>query len=143
MRRLKYSRITSLIYPLASMMREGYDRQGLDDYDLILPIPIHWRRKAWRGFNQAEALASALPKDKLRVDLLTRIKHTTPQVQLNREQRAQNLVGAFRADPAVAGKAILLIDDVCTSGHTAEQCALALLEQKAYQVGLLSLTGES
>jgi ComF family protein len=141
-RRLKYSRVTSLVDPLAVLMRSGYDRLELEEFDLIVPIPIHWRRRAMRGFNQAEALASQLPKEKLRIDCLARIKATRPQVGLNREQRIRNMKGAFRATPEVNAKSVLLIDDVTTSGHTAEQCALALLENGATKVGLLTLTGE-
>jgi competence protein ComFC len=141
-RRLKYSRTTSLAGPLADMVRTAYDQQGMDRYDLIVPIPIHWRRRAFRGFNQAEELASQLPIEKLDCKSLRRIRFTRPQVGLDLESRKKNLVGAFRASPSVAGKSVLLIDDVTTSGHTAEQCALALLEKGATQVGLLALTGE-
>lgn len=141
-RRLKYTRITPLIDPLAELIRDGYERFDLHDYDAIVPIPIHWRRRVWRGFNQAEALASQLPQDRVRLELLVRVKATKPQVKLTREERMTNLIGAFEASPEVRDQSILLIDDVRTSGHTSEQCALALLEKGAERVGLLTLTGE-
>lgn len=142
-RRLKYSRITSLIDPLSSLIVQGYKELGLTEFELIVPIPIHWRRRAWRGFNQAEALASKLPKNLLQPNALHRVRATTPQARLNREQRTKNLIGAFQASPQVAGKSVLLIDDVRTSGHTAEQCAGALLGKGATRVGLLTLTSEN
>jgi ComF family protein len=141
-RRLKYSRITTLIPPLAAMVQTGYQNFDGDEFDCTIPVPIHWRRRAMRGFNQAEALASHLPPDKFRTDLLKRVRMTKPQVGLNREERIRNLVGAFRASPSVSGMSVLLVDDVTTSGHTAEQCAIALLEAGATRVGLLALTGE-
>lgn len=141
-RRLKYSRITTLIDPLAELIRVGYEQLELDDYETIVPIPIHWRRQVWRGFNQAESLSSRLPKHRVQTGLLRRIKATKPQVRLSREERQTNLIGAFEASPDVRGRSILLIDDVRTSGHTSEQCALALLGKGAERVGLLTLTGE-
>jgi competence protein ComFC len=141
-RRLKYSRVTSLAEPLAALLKDGFERFGLEEFDLIVPIPIHWRRRAFRGFNQAEVLASKLPQAKLDVESLKRIRFTRPQVGLDRESRLKNLVGAFRATPAVDGKSVLLIDDVITSGHTAEQCAIALRDAGASKVGLLAFTGE-
>lgn len=140
-RRLKYTRITPLIDPLAELLLDGYERFELHDYDVIVPIPIHWKRRVWRGFNQAEALASKLPQDRVKPALLQRIRATKPQVKLSREERMTNLVGAFAASPEVRDLSILLIDDVRTSGHTSEQCALALLEKGAERVGLLTLTG--
>ncbi|MBC8064693.1 MAG: ComF family protein, partial [Chlorobia bacterium] len=94
------------------------------------------------GFNQAEALALKLPREKLALQLLTRVRATRPQVGLRGEERSRNLVGAFQASSGVAGKTILLIDDVTTSGHTGDQCAIALLKAGATKVGLLTLTGE-
>lgn len=141
-RRLKYSRATSLIDPLAELMRQGYEQIGLDEFDFVVPIPIHWRRRAMRDFNQAEALASKLPKEKVRQDVLTRVKYTKPQVGLSREARIRNLSGAFAANPQVQGRSVLLIDDVMTTGHTAEECAQALQAQGAGYVGLLTLTRE-
>jgi ComF family protein len=141
-RRLKYSRVTSLVDPLADLMRQGYEEMGLELYDLIVPIPIHWRRRAMRGFNQAEMLSSKLPRKKVIPRCLARIRQTRPQVGLNREERVKNLEGAFRASPDVKGRSVLLIDDVTTSGHTAEQCALALHAQGAASVGLFTFTAE-
>ncbi len=140
-RRLKYSRVTSLAEPMARLMREGYEASGLASSDLIVPIPIHWSRRASRGFNQAEMLCEALPTEKVRTDILHRVRPTKPQVGLAREERVRNLHGAFRATDGAKGCSVLLVDDVTTSGHTAEQCAEALLKAGAVEVSLLTFAG--
>lgn len=141
-RRLKYSRITSLVHPLAGMIRDGYESLSEEEWEAVVPIPIHWSRRSSRGFNQAECLCSALPRDLVRPGLLRRIRRTRPQVGLDQAHRARNLRGAFRASSEVVGLRILLVDDVTTSGHTARECAQALKHAGAVSVGLLTLTAE-
>jgi len=140
-RRLKYSRSTALAPVLAAMMAEGAERIGLVDYDLVVPIPIHWSRRCIRGFNQSELLAESFKG--VVPSALTRIRRTKPQTQLSREERMHNLVGAFRASPIVSGKRVLLIDDVLTSGQTARECAKALGDAGAIEVAALALAGEA
>lgn len=141
-RRLKYSRATSLARPLSEWMLEGFERFGLAA-DAVIPIPIHWSRRCLRGFNQAELLSERLPRDLVRPELLARVKATRPQVGLSRDERMRNLAGAFRASPTVRGLSVLLIDDVVTSGHTAAECASELRRCGATEVGVLALTGEA
>ena len=135
---LKYGRHTSLVEWMARQLELAPESLGLE-YDLVLPIPIHWSRRAARGFNQAELLAERLSPSP---GILIRVRKTPPQVGLNREQRATNLVGAFQAHESVRGKRILLIDDVLTSGGTARECALVLHAKGATEVGILSFAGE-
>jgi len=141
-RRLKYSRVTSLASPLADFVKGAYDELGLDEVDAVVPVPIHWTRRTLRGFNQSELLSRALPAEKVHPELLLRTRRTRPQVGLDRSKRQINLLGAFRASDQVAGRSILLVDDVTTSGFTAEHCAQALKDKGASRVGLLTLTGE-
>ena len=110
---------------------------------VLVPVPLHPRRQRLRGFNQAEILCRALAPH---LDLpvaplaLRRIRATRSQVGLDVSQRRRNLRGAFEvADvPAVYGKRILLVDDVCTTGATALACAHALRACGARDVHLLT-----
>lgn len=135
--RLKYQRVTSLGDPMASLMAKGHAALGLPPFDVVVPVPIHWRRRFWRGFNQAELLAKELMAPSGGKGLL-RTRHTPPQVRLSAEQRLHNLDGAFRAGPDVMGKVVLLVDDVHTTGSTGQACALALRQAGAAHVSLLT-----
>ena len=105
--------------------------------DLIAPVPLSWRRRARRGYNQAALLATRLagpvgaPVD---YRSLKRTRHTQPQRALSARARRRNLQGAFRASRAVAGRDVALVDDVLTTGATARAAALALLAAGATNV---------
>ena len=137
-KRLKFNRCSSLASPMAQDLAKLIFRHGWADGMLVVPIPIHWTRRAWRGFNQAELLCEAIPPEILRPQWLRRTRPTRPQTTLSREERARNLEGAFRASPEVAGRDILLVDDVVTTGQTAVQCAQALKEFGANEVSLVT-----
>jgi ComF family protein len=112
--------------------------------DAIVPVPLHWRRQWARRFNQSALLAGVIAKDSGRPvarAALKRIKSTPQQVGLGKGERALNVQGAFRV-PAdgkaeVAGRRLLLVDDVLTSGATADACARALLRAGAAAVDVL------
>ncbi len=110
---------------------------------LIVPVPLHWRRKQSRGFNQAELVGRQLAKAvsvPLSVKAMKRTKNTRPQQELGRAERLTNLQGAFTAEPAiVAGKTIVLVDDVSTSGATLVECAKAALDSGAQSVAALTI----
>lgn len=97
--------------------------------DAVVPVPLHWRREASRGFNQAEEIARALCQARhwpLRADLCRRIRPTPEQSGLGAARRRDNLRGAFAlADPRAAGRCrhVLLVDDVLTTGATAASVA--------------------
>ena len=100
--------------------------------------PIHWRRKAIRGFNQALLLCEELPQELIADASLMRVRATKPQVGLSQQARLANLKGAFRAETAaVVGKHILLVDDVMTTGQTLRVCAQELKLRGAKTVGAL------
>lgn len=141
--RLKYHDRMELAEPLGAWMARA-GRELLAEADLLVPIPLHRRRLMWRQFNQAQALAVAVGRASGRkVDpfLLRRVKRTPPQIGLSRTQRAENVQGAFavpnEAKPFVEGRAIVLIDDVLTSGATINAAARTLLRAGAARVDVL------
>lgn len=96
----------------------------VNDFDYLVPIPLHWRRFAWRGFNQAQEIADVLSRKSgvPVVSALKRVKNTKFQSLLHRTERAGNVREAFTIKDAykqmLAGKKILLIDDLFTTGAT-------------------------
>lgn len=139
----KYSRIRTLAKPLGRFLRSGLPLEAR--FDCIVPTPMHWTRRWQRGFNQAELLAAeaarsgALPV----VDLLRRTRRTPKQASLAANERRKNVKGAFAVRPGrlagVAGKRILLVDDVMTTSATVNACAKALKEAGASYVAVLAL----
>jgi ComF family protein len=138
---LKYSDRGELAAPMGAWMaRAGAD--VLAEADAITPVPLHARRLWTRRFNQAAALGREIARragKPFEPALLQRVKATRSQVGLSREQRVQNMQGAFRAAPgaSVQGRRIALVDDVLTSGATANAAARALLRAGAAQVDLI------
>ena len=119
-------------------------RELLAGADVIVPVPLHWRRQWARRFNQSALLAEVVAKAAdvpVSYRALKRAKATPQQVGLSQAARAQNVQGAFRVPPdgkaEVAGRRLILVDDVLTSGATMDACARALLRAGAAQVDAL------
>lgn len=118
--------------------------------DLVVPVPIHKSREAKRGFNQAELMArqyAMLAKLPLNRQILIRTKDTLPMRNLGVSQRIANVQDAFSirkgGEALLAGKTILLIDDIYTTGSTADSCTQTLLRGGAKEVWLLTFASGS
>jgi ComF family protein len=129
---------------LAHLMREapGAD-EALARADLVLPMPLAPARLAERGFNQALELARQLAPGKTDARLLLRLRETSTQTALARTQREDNVRGAFGVEPLrqaeLRGKAVMLVDDVMTSGASLHAAALAVRAAGAASVSALVL----
>lgn len=134
----KYDGRRSLARPLAAMMRtHGADILALAE--AVVPVPLHRSRRLQRGFNQAEDLARHLGPPVIAA--LRRTRRTAVQAELPAARRHANVKGAFAATGDVtllAGRIVVLIDDVSTTGATLDACALVLKERGATAV--LALT---
>ncbi len=139
--RLKYSDRAELARPMARWMaRAGAD--VLTDADRLTPVPLHALRLWRRRFNQAAALTAEISRQTGKPCDLTaiqRVKATRSQVGLSRAQRAENVQGAFRVvdGATVRGLSVVLVDDVLTSGATANAASRALLRAGAKRVDVL------
>jgi ComF family protein len=144
-KRLKFSNHFTLVRRLAVLLEQAFiaEMSGAA-YDLIIPVPLHRKRLRQRGFNQAILIALPLARHHhLRLDHhnLVRVRDTPPQYGLSRHQREQNVKGAFslQAPKAIAGRRVLLVDDILTTGATARECARTLRRAKAANIDVLTL----
>lgn len=151
---LKFRFVPDLAVPIALLMQRYLKRMSgrgwtpLDDNPLVVPVPLTARRLNWRGFNQSELIATLLSNHFLLAcapSALSRVKHTTPQADIkDADERKENAAGLFVvAEPEkVRGRAVLLIDDVCTTGATLNECAKVLKAAGAEKVsGLVFARG--
>lgn len=122
---LKYNLYFSIATEIGYIMKMTL-QNSLLNYDTLIPVPLHWYKENFRGFNQAELLAKHIDR---RVDnCLRRRKRTQTQVKLNRQERIENLKDVFQLKRQINYNAVVLIDDVMTTGTTLEECAGVLKE---------------
>jgi competence protein ComFC len=138
----KYGRVRTLARPLAEWLASALPPD--DRFDAVTPVPLHWRRQWQRGFNQAELLARHVARRRgiPVIQAVRRVRATLTQAGLSNTRRRQNVTAAFaarRAAGRLAGKRVLLIDDVMTTGSTAASCALALKRAGVARVALLTV----
>lgn len=135
---LKYGRKVALAKAMARHMAPLLD--GMAPDALLVPVPLHRRRLAARGFNQSLLVARELGRLKgfeIAPRLIRRRRATPPLKGMSFSQRRRTVAGAFEARPGAAGRSIVLIDDVLTTGSTAEACARSLKRAGAARIELL------
>jgi ComF family protein len=138
----KYGRIQTLARPLADLLAAALP---LDErFDAVTPVPLHWRKQWQRGFNQSDLLARAVARRRgiPVVRALRRTRSTQTQAGLSNTERRKNVAAAFqcrRSGETLAGRRVLLIDDVMTTGSTAAACARVLKQAGAARVVLLTV----
>ena len=138
----KYHDAVDLCRPLASRLTACLERLPWQ-IDLVAPVPLHADRELERGYNQSSLLGEQLARDlnlAFSSTCLLRLRDTSQQAQLAEAKRRKNVEGAFQASAAVAGKSVLLVDDVVTTGSTLAECALALRDQGASAVYALAVS---
>jgi ComF family protein len=138
----KFERQRALARPLAQLVLGRWDARLGAGVSALVPVPLTRAREDERGFNQAtllaERLAAALAVP-VRPRWLTRVRATRAQSDLGAAERRANVRGAFVADHATAGRHVVVVDDVLTTGATAGECARALRAAGAARVGVLTV----
>jgi ComF family protein len=143
-RNIKYSGKRALAADLA-----GY-HPGLlslnSRFDILIPVPLHWTRLRKRGYNQAEWFAkgvSSITKIPVVRDAVCRVRSTGTQTKLDKSERGDNIRNAFalrkQAESLVAGKRVLLVDDVITTGATIAECANVIISAGCKSVTVMSI----
>jgi ComF family protein len=137
----KYEKIHTLAKPLSRFLAQVLPRE--ESFDAIVPMPLHWRRRWERGFNQSEILARAIGRvwNVPVRNAARRVKATVPQAGLTNAKRRANVAQAFveKRNAGLEGTRVLLVDDVLTTGATAAACARVLKRAGAKHVALLAV----
>jgi len=118
---------------LSGFFARSLASRPLPEVDLIVPMPLHPKRLAERGFNQALEIARHLGRP-IEPRGVLRVKHTLPQTDLPYEERAKNVRGAFLCKPDLSGASVAVLDDVMTTGATLNELARALKRAGATRV---------
>jgi ComF family protein len=138
----KFGGRRALAGPLGDLAAEQCVGSLPDGIDALVPVPLARERERERGFNQAALLARRIGRRlaaPTRAGWLVRTRATRPQSDLSAAERRANVRGAFRACEVVAGRHVLLIDDILTTGATLDACARALRAAGARRVGVLTV----
>lgn len=141
---IKYNHQPELAQMLGNWYGYELAKHQINDFDYILPVPLHPSKLKIRGYNQSDYFAEGLSKQ-MQINwtgtLLQRNTATQTQTKKNRLERWQNVENVFELSNSelVAGKSILIVDDVVTTGSTLEACARVLLEAKAKHISVAAI----
>ena len=123
------------------------DKKAFDfikSYDIIIPVPMHNKKKALRGYNQSELIAKELAKKaeiEIFTDVLKKVKNNKVQSSLNKEDRKNNVKDVYKLinKEKIYNKKVLIFDDIYTTGATIEACKKEILKANVKQFGILTL----
>jgi len=135
---LKYRKREAMLRRLGQLLAEAVSARASCTLDVAVPVPMHWRRRLVKGYDHARAIGRQIARE-LHLPLgdeLIRVRYTPPQVRLPRTKRIENVRGAFgmRSPVAIQGAHVLLVDDVTTTGATANEATRVLLAGGASKV---------
>ena len=117
----------------------------MNEYEVIIPVPIHKQRYNHRGYNQSELIAKEISKclsTKFLSNVLIKTKNNSAQSSLNKIERFSNVKDVYKIKNInlIKGKKILLIDDIYTTGNTVNECSKVLKESGATEIGILTIS---
>jgi len=128
--KFKFSDKTALAGPLSEFVCMAFDQlSSAREVDYLVPVPLHWRRRWTRGYNQAALIAGNIARGPVKVNSdLVRVRNTAAQAKLSQAGRKKNVKDAFavRRGHEFNGKTVCLVDDIKTSGATLNECARVL-----------------
>ena len=142
--RFKFGQRKSYGYAYGKLLAMKLYSQPLCDYDVLTWVPVSRRRLRKRGYDQVAVIASALGKElgTPAVSVLQKQRHTPPQSTLSdASHRRANILGAYKVNnpKQIAGKRVLLVDDIITTGATISECARTLITAGAKEVWCVSV----
>ncbi|MCK4698881.1 MAG: ComF family protein, partial [Bacteroidales bacterium] len=142
---LKYRGVTEIGIEMGKIFgAELKETSRFNEVDLIIPVPLHWKKQKKRGYNQSEFIASGIAESmgkSIDTNTLYKAVETETQTRKSRYERWENVENIFRLRSAekITGKHILLVDDVITTGATLESCATTLLKENNTKVSIATL----
>ncbi len=140
---LKYKFASEIANELARYVIKDLKKRTFPKNLILAPIPLHWRRKNWRGFNQSEEIGKIIAKEMkwdFDKDLLKRKVFTKPQVKFKGVEREENIKNAFKlSKPLSKEKTIILFDDVLTTGSTIREAIKTIKDEGGKEVWVLTL----
>ncbi|MDX9798486.1 MAG: phosphoribosyltransferase family protein [Bacteroidales bacterium] len=131
-------------YLSETLCNELKSKQWINEIDYIIPLPLHWRRKLKRGFNQSEIIAKTIGKyfsKEVKSNYIRRVRNNRSQTKMSKSQRWTNVENIFKLkNPALLeGKHILLVDDIVTTGASLNSCIKTLSKVKDIKISVLVL----